>query len=249
MNCLLKTLKLKEVSLILHSYVQKRPQEETFILFLIPQRLYAYTCTSVWWAYSSKKDRSLSGCLLWTSPNWRPMFGSRRLWFLLRPQRRDTFRWSLTWTAAQFHPVTETFQQNQIYGLGRKTSGTQEWTHICPFWETGMTYWSIGRVWNPKKKIHDDSSSHEIARKDRFTKKSLFGIPSKREGLIQPSVTSQPPRLTAFIREVCSVNIRPLDDENATHRTEMMKKKDEKLLKGRNLVEDNILFGWGWGIR
>uniref|UniRef100_A0A7C9CZB0 Uncharacterized protein n=1 Tax=Opuntia streptacantha TaxID=393608 RepID=A0A7C9CZB0_OPUST len=29
--------------------------------------------------------------------------------------------------------------------------------------------------------------------------KSLFGIPSKREGLIQPSVTSQPPRLTALI--------------------------------------------------
>jgi len=30
------------------------------------------------------------------------------------------------------------------------------------------------------------------------TKKSLFGMPSKREGFIQPSVTSHPPRLTAF---------------------------------------------------
>lgn len=31
-----------------------------------------------------------------------------------------------------------------------------------------------------------------------ITKKSLLGMPSKRDGLIQPSVTSQPPRLTAF---------------------------------------------------
>lgn len=33
------------------------------------------------------------------------------------------------------------------------------------------------------------------------TKKSLLGMPSKREGFIQPSVTSQPPRLTALIRD------------------------------------------------
>ena len=32
------------------------------------------------------------------------------------------------------------------------------------------------------------------------TKKSLLGMPSKREGFIQPSVTSQPPRLAALIR-------------------------------------------------
>ena len=30
------------------------------------------------------------------------------------------------------------------------------------------------------------------------TKKSLLGMPSKREGWIQPSVTSHPPRLTAL---------------------------------------------------
>ena len=30
------------------------------------------------------------------------------------------------------------------------------------------------------------------------TNKSLFGIPSKREGFIHPSITSQFPRLTAF---------------------------------------------------
>lgn len=34
----------------------------------------------------------------------------------------------------------------------------------------------------------------------KITKKSLLGMPSNREGLIQPSVTSQPPRLTAFTR-------------------------------------------------
>lgn len=34
-----------------------------------------------------------------------------------------------------------------------------------------------------------------------LTKKSLFGMPSKREGFIQPSVTNQPPRLTALTRK------------------------------------------------
>lgn len=34
-----------------------------------------------------------------------------------------------------------------------------------------------------------------------FTKKSLLGMPSKSEGSIQPSVTSQPPRLTALMAE------------------------------------------------
>ena len=31
------------------------------------------------------------------------------------------------------------------------------------------------------------------------TKKSLLGMPSKRKGVTPPSVTSQPPRLTALI--------------------------------------------------
>lgn len=35
--------------------------------------------------------------------------------------------------------------------------------------------------------------------KIKQTMKSLFGMESKREGFIQPSVTSQPPRLTALI--------------------------------------------------
>lgn len=37
-----------------------------------------------------------------------------------------------------------------------------------------------------------------------ITKKSLFGMASKREGLIHPSVTSQPPRLTARTRKFSS---------------------------------------------
>lgn len=44
----------------------------------------------------------------------------------------------------------------------------------------------------------------------KITKKSLLGMPSNREGLIQPSVTSQPPRLTAFTRvEVWAVIFLP----------------------------------------
>lgn len=43
------------------------------------------------------------------------------------------------------------------------------------------------------------------------TRKSLLGMPSKREGLIQPSVTSQPPRLTAFTR---TGGFRVLPEEN-----------------------------------
>lgn len=38
-----------------------------------------------------------------------------------------------------------------------------------------------------------------------LTMKSLLTIPSNKEGLIQPSVTSQPPRFTALTRKLGSV--------------------------------------------
>ncbi|KAJ0873294.1 hypothetical protein HanPSC8_Chr11g0450991 [Helianthus annuus] len=47
-----------------------------------------------------------------------------------------------------------------------------------------------------------------------FPIKSLFGIESKREGFIQPSVTSQPPRLTALIIWLFALNVLPLEIMN-----------------------------------
>jgi len=53
------------------------------------------------------------------------------------------------------------------------------------------------------------------------TKKSLFGMPWKREGFIQPSVTNHPPRLTAFTRN--SAFDLPLDRERTVKKVSKLR--------------------------
>lgn len=77
-----------------------------------------------------------------------------------------------------------------------------------------------------------------------ITNKSLLGMPSKRDGLIHPSVTSQPPRLTARTGSPLPEIDLPVEGKGMhDKKKEAMKKKmaNFPILRVYNLV---FLFFW-----
>lgn len=61
-------------------------------------------------------------------------------------------------------------------------------------------------------------------------------MPSKREGLIQPSVTSQPPRLTARTGRPLSGTVLPFEEES------MQKQAMEKMMTNLFIAADDLVF-------
>lgn len=108
----------------------------------------------------------------------------------------------------------------------------QQWCFLLPSQQKDIS--QLWLIWtevqfHPRTKFknfkHYNQRYEMINKKEeeeemKITKKSLLGMPSNREGLIQPSVTSQPPRLTAFTRvEVWAVIFLPKEIESIQERS------------------------------